>query len=81
MGPVEGPFTVSKKIGVAEGRLNGDRVRGHAPPATPWTIIFFESLRMNYQQDPPNNFGLPDGLHGGEHAKGGEYARLVPLAL
>ena len=53
-----------------------------APPCNPLDYYFFESLRMNHQQEPPKHFGLPEGLHGGpipEHAQGGDYARLVPL--
>ena len=51
-------------------------------PLQPPRLLFFESLRMNHQQEPPKHFGLPEGLHGGpipEHAQGGDYARLVPL--
>ena len=50
----------------------------------PLDYYFFESLRKNHQQDKPKHFGLPEGLHDGpirEHAKGGEYARLVQLPL
>ena len=109
VGPIEGPFTVSKKNGVAEVRGSstgttitiltpwrppwwrglrtcpGKRLRfcwWTAPPCNPLDYYFFESLRMNHQQEPPKHFGLPEGLHGGpipEHAQGGEYARLVPL--
>ena len=55
-----------------------------APPCNPLDYYFFESLQMNYQQESPKHFGLPEGLHGGpipEHAQGWEYARLVPLPL
>ena len=63
----------------------GERLRfclWTAPPCNPLDYYFFDSLQMNHQQEPPNHFGLPEGLHGGpipEHYQGGEYARLVPL--
>ena len=69
--PVEGPFTVSKKIGVAGGRGSSTgstitMLTGFAevsrdeplPPAHPLDYHFFESLRKNHQQDPPKHFGL-----------------------